>query len=220
MQSSESVKNLFLAKLQCQKELKTVKKDKENPQTRSKYASWDAILETLIPVLNKNGLVLTPIPGSSEERISIKVRLDHPDSGEWCEFEEYSFPKDSNSKNTRASQVQNEGGILTYAKRYAVTALFNIAADEDTDGNLYRQQVQNQNQYQQKKVTQDTVSNTLNTKKKLYSSFLNKICEKMNLDKEAAKKLITDKAGDLSNLNELDKYTAVCVSAQKILEGK
>lgn len=218
MQSSESVKNLFLAKLQCQKELKAVKKDKENPQTRSKYASWDAILETLIPVLSKNGLVLTPIPGSSEERISIKVRLDHPESGEWCEFEEYSFPKDSNSKNTRASQVQNEAGILTYAKRYAVTALFNIAADEDIDGNSYRQQNQ-QNQYQQNQQNRG-VQDALNTKKKLYSSFLNKICEKMNLDKEVAKKLITDKAGDLSKLNELDKYTAVCVSAQKILEGK
>lgn len=218
MQSSESVKNLFLAKLQCQKELKAVKKDKENPQTRSKYASWDAILETLIPVLSKNGLVLTPIPDSSEERISIKVRLDHPESGEWCEFEEYSFPKDSNSKNTRASQVQNEAGILTYAKRYAVTALFNIAADEDIDGNSYRQQNQ-QNQYQQNQQNRG-VQDALNTKKKLYSSFLNKICEKMNLDKEVAKKLITDKAGDLSKLNELDKYTAVCVSAQKILEGK
>ena len=200
---SEVTKNLFAAKLAAQKAIGVVKKDKINPQTKSKYASWDSILAMLIPCLNDAGIVMTVIPTLNNENICVSVRLDHPASGEWVVFDGYEISKDANNKNTRANQVQNEAGVLTYAKRYAVSAIFNIATDEDTDG---------------ASVTQRQSS--LADKKSEYASLLAQICKNKKLERDQANNLILERAGNISNLDNYSKYTKICIVAQNILKEK
>ncbi|WP_162149491.1 ERF family protein [Ligilactobacillus equi] len=144
VRQTPDIKQLMICKLKVQAELPSITKDKTNPQTHSQYVSLDAINKALMPVASKHGIVITPIPISNSEYIGIAVRLDHPESGQWIVFPPYYISRNGNNRNTRASQVQNEGGILTYCKRYAISAVFNIVADDDLDGNVSNN---NGNQY-------------------------------------------------------------------------
>lgn len=145
METSESIKNLLFAKLKVQQNMGEVKKDKSNPQTHSTYATLDAINKALIPVANEAGLLVTFMPKTTEQDIGVVLRLDHPESEEFIEYDPYLIPKGGNNNNSRANLVQNQGGLITYARRYLISAVFNISADEDADGNLPAAQNQNNN---------------------------------------------------------------------------
>ncbi|WP_300999373.1 ERF family protein [Lactobacillus taiwanensis] len=186
---SLEIKELMAAKLEVQKQLEPISKGKKNPHTQSMYVSLDAILNSLLPLANENGLVITSIPYITDNSVGISIRLDHPESGQWIIFAPYTISKEANNRNTRASQAQNEGGLLTYAKRYALSAIFNIVSDEDTDGNKPGISSQKKEQtYEQ--LLYNTYINLLNyvanematDPRNLQSSLFNQISQKYNVD--------------------------------------
>lgn len=132
---STSVKNLMRAKLNIQTNLPTITKDRFNPYTNSSYASLDAINSQLVKIANKFGIVITHIPVTTDSKIGVAVQLDHPESGEFIIFPPYFMSRMSNN-NSKGSQIQKEGGVMTYLKRYALSAIFNIVVDDDQDGNV------------------------------------------------------------------------------------
>jgi hypothetical protein len=86
------------------------------------YATLDAILDSLRPVLSKHGLALI----SAVDGSVCTTRLIHT-SGQWIET---SIPI-----MVAGSGAQAYGSAITYARRYGISSLLPIAAEEDDDAN-------------------------------------------------------------------------------------
>lgn len=100
-----------------------------SPYTFS-YAPLDTILEKTRPALSANGLAISQgiVPHADGKREQLRTTLMHA-SGEWLAYDSPLFIGASDN----ASQAYGSG--MTYARRYAVTALLCIAADDDDDAN-------------------------------------------------------------------------------------
>ena len=86
-----------------------------------RYADLTDLLDAVRPVLSANGLAV--VQGGTGERMV--TRLVHT-SGQWIEA-------DGTLPATQATP-QGLGSAITYARRYWLTALLGIAAEEDDDG--------------------------------------------------------------------------------------
>lgn len=129
-------KGLNEALLEVQKAAPTIQKDKVNgafargSNPSSKYASTDAVLAAILPVLNDNDLVLLQFPttlGLSDPVPALRTRLTHVTSGEFIE--------DTAMLMLDKQNAQGLGGSITYMRRYAITSILGLTADVDDDGN-------------------------------------------------------------------------------------
>lgn len=133
MNQSQSISKLAAALVAAQKEMPVIPKSAENPFFKSQYASLDCILELVKPILCNHGL--TVIQGSSspvsdaEGRITgfVGTTMLLHESGEWVET--------SLAMPLAKSDPQGMGSAVTYFKRYGVSALLNLATEEDDDAN-------------------------------------------------------------------------------------
>lgn len=89
----------------------------------SKYADLNSVLDTIIPELNKVGLVLCSFPTVE----GLVVLLSDVESEEYVSF---IYPL-----AIQGQTPQQVGSQITYSKRYAYKSLFNLQ-DEDDDGNV------------------------------------------------------------------------------------
>jgi len=103
---------------------KTAKIDSAKGRYSYSYADLASILAAVRPALGENGLAIVQIIAWSEGHSWLVTRLLHS-SGQSIEstypLREYDRP-------------QEMGSALTYARRYSLTALLGIAAEEDDDG--------------------------------------------------------------------------------------
>ncbi len=91
-----------------------------------RYATLDKITDLVRRALAENGLcVLQPII-STERGAALVTRLLH-ESGQWMECEILLPPLGANP--------QAFGSAVTYMRRYSISAMLNISADEDDDAN-------------------------------------------------------------------------------------
>lgn len=120
---SESVKNLAASLSKFQGDLEGVSKDSKNPHYKSKYASIDAILSVVNPLLCKHQLSFVCMPYGQD---GILCQLLHS-SGEFMRSLFVSKIKDE-------LDPQKRGGAITYARRYCMAAWLGIS-QEDDDGN-------------------------------------------------------------------------------------
>ena len=126
MMTSEQTDKLDAALAKAQAEFNVAGKDALNPHFKTKYASLASVWGAVRPALGKAGISITQHPLQSEQagRLILLTRIAH--AGQWmsstCEVP------------LGRSDVQSWGGALTYAKRYALSAILGIAVDEDDDG--------------------------------------------------------------------------------------
>lgn len=91
------------------------------------YATLDSIIALIRKPLSDNGLSFTQNFCDGENgKLRLETTLWHT-SGQWIRTD-IPVIVDGN-------EAQAFGSAMTYAKRYALTALLGIAADEDDDGN-------------------------------------------------------------------------------------
>lgn len=121
---SESIGELMKALDACQASIGAIEKDAFNPAFKSKYATLAAILEAIEEPKRAAGIVLSQWPTGEG---AVVTRLHHIESGEWQESEFRLQP----SKHDPQGVV----GAITYAKRCALTGIFNLRLDNDDDGN-------------------------------------------------------------------------------------
>ena len=106
--------------------------DAVNPAFKARYATLANILSTIRPVLAKNGLAITQtvdpyqVEGSATWKVTVTTKILHT-SGETME----------SAITLPASKADAQGiaSAITYARRYALSAICNIAGDDDDDGN-------------------------------------------------------------------------------------
>lgn len=123
MLQSEQTEALNAALVKAQSGMKPVVFDSTNPHFKNKYASLPAVIGAILPALNANGISVTQTTELRQGAFVLVTTLRHT-SGQWVAGE-YLLPQ--------VSRPQEMGSAITYAKRYALSAMVCIAADEDDD---------------------------------------------------------------------------------------
>lgn len=123
MEHSDSIIKLSEALCKAQKNFKTAIKKSKNPYFKSNYANYTEILQCVKEPLNNEGIsILQPIKDDIVETILLH------ESGEYI----LSQTRIYNLSN----KPQDYGSAITYARRYALSAILSIDSDEDDDGNI------------------------------------------------------------------------------------
>jgi hypothetical protein len=105
----------------------TLRKTATNPHFRSKFCPLDEIVETVTPILYKHGLAWSTMPSVQDGAPVLRYQLQHAESGTGL--------TDAMPLLLSKNDAQGQGSAITYARRYAITAVLNLVADEDDDGN-------------------------------------------------------------------------------------
>lgn len=130
MKTSEETTNLMKAMIASAPEIRSIVKNKQ--AYGYKYATLDSLIDMLRDVLPKHGLWFTQIPTRSEEESVLTTRVFH-ESGEWLEDQILMTDTELQGK---ANDTQKLGASITYFRRYVLSSIFGVSADEDVDGNL------------------------------------------------------------------------------------
>lgn len=103
-----------------------------NGQERSRYARFEDIMRTVKPIMQRYGFAVSFRTATDAQAVTVTGVLMHREGHR--EETSMSLPVDgSGSKNS----VQAIGSSTSYAKRYVLCALLNIATgDEDDDGQM------------------------------------------------------------------------------------
>ncbi|NQL22073.1 ERF family protein [Streptococcus suis] len=128
MRKSETIIELSKAFAKMQMELEQPLKNADNPFFKSKYVPLENVVDSITRAANKHGLSFTQFPSSDENgNVTVGTMVMH-ESGEWIEYDPICMKPVKNDP-------QAVGSAITYAKRYALSAIFGITSDNDDDGN-------------------------------------------------------------------------------------
>lgn len=127
MNKSTEIKNISVAMIKVQSEIKGMTPDAKNPFFKSNYITLDGILEYIRPILSKNEVWLVQEAKGLDNTVEIKTCLYHS-SGEFIETESLEMIPSKNDP-------QVLGSLITYLKRYQLSALLGISSEVDDDAN-------------------------------------------------------------------------------------
>ena len=119
------MENSFTQKvILAQAAIGTLSRDATNPHFKSKYTTLDHILEAARPALAAHGLLLSQHLTATD---TVVTRISDGTDELVSEVRIYAG---------NAPTPQQYGSAVTYARRYALTALLAISTDADDDGEL------------------------------------------------------------------------------------
>ena len=138
VQDDQARKEWAAAFVAAQAEMAPIKKDADNQQTRSKYASFEALDRALRPIYTKHGFAPTFDTEPSDKPEHIRVIMDLIHIGGHSRRYQVDMPADG--KGAKGGDVMTKthaaGSAFTYGKRYVFGNAFNVATtDKDDDGN-------------------------------------------------------------------------------------
>lgn len=126
MNTSPTIAELTKALSKAQGQFDHAKKDVKNEFFKSKYADLASVIDAAKKPLADNGLaVIQTTEFSDDGKVHLLTLLSHV-SGEWIQGR---YPI-----NPTKQDPQGFGSAMTYARRYAFSAITGIAAEDD-DGN-------------------------------------------------------------------------------------
>ena len=114
---SENITDLAKTLLNVQRTVQPATKDAENPFTKSWYASLNSVMDACRDALIENGIWLCqyPVPVEQPNSLGLVTKLTHAESGQWqSSLAVVPLPK---------ADPQGMGSAMTYARRYALTAM-------------------------------------------------------------------------------------------------
>tara|TARA_R100000654_G_scaffold23279_1_gene45635 strand:+ start:28191 stop:28850 length:660 start_codon:yes stop_codon:yes gene_type:complete len=95
-----------------------------------KYVSLDNIMDNIIPLAEANGFRISHQQSEDEKGEFLVTKIEHV-SG-WTDATRTPLRYAVN--NDTGKTMQSMGSALTYARRYGISCLLGITADEDDDG--------------------------------------------------------------------------------------
>ncbi len=119
---SENTADLSAALAKAQSAMKAAAFNKVNPHFKNKYADLSAVIDAIRKPLADNGLAYTQTTEIRDGGFVLVTTLRH--GGQWI-ASEYPLPM--------GAKPQELGSALTYARRYSLSAIACIAAEEDDD---------------------------------------------------------------------------------------
>ncbi len=152
---SQDITELAKALISVQRVLQPAVKDATNPFVKNRYASLNSVMESCRGPLLENGIWLcqypVPVPcptldvantcssptgnyeqapNTSPHQLGLVTKLTHAESGQWqSSLTVIPLPK---------ADPQSMGSAITYARRYALSAMLGIVTEEDMDGEMGR----------------------------------------------------------------------------------
>lgn len=121
--SNPSISNKLL---EFQKRVSAISKDSVNPFFKSKYFDVNTVIDTIKPILNEVGLVVSqPLRIHNDKNVLCTMVLD----------EQGNALLDSEVIIPEITDIQKFGAALTYLRRYALVSLLLLQGEEDDDGN-------------------------------------------------------------------------------------
>lgn len=121
-----------------QSDLRQIAADADNPQTRSKYATYAALDKVLRPIYTREGFSLSYDTGDSPspENLSLLCYVSHVAG----HTRTYRILMPADGKGAKGGDVMTKthatGSATSYGRRYLLNMIFNIAIGEhDDDGN-------------------------------------------------------------------------------------
>ncbi|HDG6168533.1 TPA: ERF family protein, partial [Staphylococcus aureus] len=128
MNKSETVVEINKAMVAFRKEVKQPLKDKNNPFFKSKYVPLENVVEAIDEAATPHGLSYTQWAlNDVDGRVGVATMLMH-ESGEYIEYDPVFM-------NAEKNTPQGAGSLISYLKRYSLSAIFGITSDQDDDGN-------------------------------------------------------------------------------------
>ena len=162
-------KNILKKLLLIQKELK-VPKNQFNAFGKYNYRSCEDILESARPIANKNNCVIVINDDikeiSGRYYVEATITLFDVESGE--EISTKAFAREAEPKSGM-SESQLTGACSSYARKYALSAMFALDDEKDDDTRDNRQQSKQNTQ------PKKTISKPIDEKTKHLSSVFNKM---------------------------------------------
>lgn len=133
-----SPENTELAKalLKVQQQMSPAARDGKNPFTKSNYATLNSVMESCRSALLNNNIWLCqyPVPIDRPDCLGLMTKLTHTESGQWqASLTIVPLPK---------ADPQGMGSAITYARRYAITAMLGMSTEDD-DGESAKAIVRN-----------------------------------------------------------------------------
>lgn len=126
------------AMVAAQGEMRAVRADLENPQTRSKYASYAQLDKAIRPIYSKHGFAVSFNTGDAprENELRVLATLSHAAGHR----QDYRIDMPADGKGARGNDVMTKthatGAAASYGQRYLYKLMFNLAVgDVDDDGN-------------------------------------------------------------------------------------
>lgn len=122
---------------EAQAEMGPVAADANNPQTRSRYASYAALDRALRPVYTRHGFSLSFDTGESgPETVKVLCHVSHSEG----HTRTYQVVMPADGKGAKGGDVMTKthaaGAGMSYGMRYLLKLIFNVAVGEDdNDGN-------------------------------------------------------------------------------------
>ena len=120
MERSPSIQNLTQGLAKFHAMVGRISKDAKNPFFKSNYASLPHIITEVSEPLEKAGLILSQFPNGD----GLTTMLIHADSGEFISAT-YTL------QVVRQNDPQAQGSAISYARRYAITSVLNLAISDD-----------------------------------------------------------------------------------------
>jgi hypothetical protein len=109
---------------------------KDGSEHSYKYVTLNTIMELVGPLMAKNGLSFTAMPGYNDPGdgkigLSLRYRLAHKSGEEIGGI--FPLPGGDGS-GTQGQRIQAMGSAISYARRYCLGAVLGITAEQDDDG--------------------------------------------------------------------------------------
>ena len=121
---SDPMDKIVAALFVCDDNLGDLKKNATNPHFKSKYADLGATCDAIQPGLTAAKLLVIQAPLTAPDgAVGVETMVLHA-SGQWVRPDPLFLPLGK-------ADPQGAGSAITYARRYALAAFFNLAPEDD-----------------------------------------------------------------------------------------
>lgn len=126
------------AMAEAQEAMRAISPDKDNSQTKSKYATYAALDQATRPIYSKHGFALSFNTGDAPNPNEVRVLCIVSHRG--GHRQEYKIDMPADGKGPQGAAVMTRthatGAAASYGQRYLLKLIFNLAVgDVDDDGN-------------------------------------------------------------------------------------
>lgn len=207
MKKSDSIVEISKALAKFQSEVKQPLKDADNPFFKSKYVPLESVVESITDIAPNHGLSFVQWALNDENgRVGVATMVMH-ETGEFIEFDPVFM-------NAEKNTPQGAGSLITYLKRYSLSAVFGITSDQDDDGN----ESSGNNQQKQSFQTQGKPPNKSLSEAQVKRLFA--IAKSVNVSANDVKKVIM-RDYNKTEVAQLTKqeYDTVCKNLEDLKQG-
>jgi len=170
---TENINELMAAVGRVQAKLPVMPMDGYNPYFDSRFTTLGKVLETLMPIVREEGLVIIQPTIGGDGNVGVETLIFHTKSEQHLSFKVVA-PVQGNNLG------QESGKLISYFRRYSIASFFMMYSDEDIDANTSEQQKNKQDESKESEKETTSVESLIKT----YWIPMAKLAEKMKIEFE------------------------------------